>query len=141
MKKENGTQKQTKESQDMAAYLFHQGTNFLAYEYLGQHFVGECVVFRVWAPNAESVSVCGDFNGWNTGADFMTRITEGGVWELSLPRDRVHAGQCYKYCIKCKDGTQHLKADPYARYAQLPPETASVTSPFPITGIDTASFT
>ena len=111
--------------QDMAAYLFHQGTNFYAYEYMGMHFEGERVLFRTWAPNADYVSVCGDFNGWNREADPMVRITEGGVWELILPRDRVCVGQCYKYCIRNK-GKEILKADPYGFSMQRPPETASL---------------
>ena len=93
MKKGKSTPKKPEQPHQMAAYLFHQGTNFLAYEYLGLHFEGERVVFRVWAPNADGVSVCGDFNGWNNQADCMTRITEAGVWELSLPQDRVAMGQ------------------------------------------------
>ena len=112
-------------SQEMAAYLFHQGTNFHAYEYLGVHFEGAFVTFRVWAPNAEFVSVCGDFNGWNREADPMKRITEGGVWELKLPKERVGVGQCYKYCIR-NNGRELLKADPYGFSMQRPPETASL---------------
>ena len=111
--------------QDMAAYLFHQGTNFYAYEYLGAHFDGEKITFRVWAPNAEFVSVCGDFNDWNRDADPMTRITERGVWELTLPASRVAMGQCYKYCIRNR-GRELLKADPYGFSMQRPPETASL---------------
>ena len=111
--------------QNMAAYLFHQGTNFYAYEYLGAHFDGEKITFRVWAPNAEFVSVCGDFNDWNRDADPMTRITERGVWELMLPASRVAIGQCYKYCIRSR-GRELLKADPYGFSMQRPPETASL---------------
>ena len=112
-------------SQQMAAYLFHQGTNFNAYEYLGVHFEGDSVVFRVWAPNAEFVSVCGDFNGWDRDAHPMMRTTEGGVWELTLPHERVGIGQCYKYCIR-NAGREFLKADPYGFSMQRPPETASL---------------
>ena len=125
MKKGKSTPKKPEQPHQMAAYLFHQGTNFLAYEYLGLHFEGERVVFRVWAPNADGVSVCGDFNGWNNQADCMTRITEAGVWELSLPQDRVAMGQCYKYCIRNGE-REILKADPYGFSMQRPPETASL---------------
>ena len=127
MEKKQDTQKQQTTSQEMAAYLFHQGTNFHAYEYLGVHREGDSFVFRTWAPNADFVSVCGDFNGWNPDADPMTRITEGGVWELFLPADRVAVGQCYKYCIR-NHGRQFLKADPYGFSMQRPPETASLVS-------------
>ena len=64
-------------------YLFHQGNNARAYEYMGAHRVDDdTVVFRTWAPNAASVSVCGDFNGWNDEADKAQRITAGGIWEV-----------------------------------------------------------
>lgn len=124
MKKENNAAT-TAKPQEMAAYLFHQGTNFRAYEYLGVHLEGESVTFRTWAPNADFVSVCGDFNGWNPDADPMTRVTEGGVWELSLPADYARVGQCYKYCIR-NHGREFLKADPYGFSMQRPPETASL---------------
>ena len=126
MKKENSAAT-TAKPQEMAAYLFHQGTNFRAYEYLGVHLEGDSVTFRTWAPNADFVSVCGDFNGWNPDADPMTRVTEGGVWELSLPADYARVGQCYKYCIR-NHGREFLKADPYGFSMQRPPETASLVA-------------
>ena len=125
MKKEKRISKTKEPPQDMAAYLFHQGTNFHAYEYLGMHIEGKNVAFRVWAPNADYVSVCGDFNFWNRDADPMTRTTEGGVWELKIPTSRIEMGQCYKYCIRNK-GRELLKADPYGFSMQRPPETASL---------------
>ena len=125
MKKEKRVSKTKETPQDMAAYLFHQGTNFHAYEYLGMHIEGETATFRVWAPNADYVSVCGDFNFWNRDADPMTRTTEGGVWELKIPTSRIEMGQCYKYCIRNK-GRELLKADPYGFSMQRPPETASL---------------
>ena len=123
--KKTKTATQKANLQELAAYLFHQGTNFQAYEYLGAHREGDKFVFRVWAPNADFVSVCGDFNGWNRDADPMFRATDGGVWELSLPLDRVVMGQCYKYCIR-NHGREMLKADPYGFSMQRPPETASL---------------
>ena len=125
VKKDRSTAKPMEAPQEMAAYLFHQGTNFHAYEYLGVHFEGEQVIFRVWAPNAEYVSVCGDFNGWNPEANPMARVTAGGVWELKLPAEHVQMGQCYKYCIRNR-GRELLKADPYGFSMQRPPETASL---------------
>ena len=124
MKKQKRTANKTEtpmvESQELAAYLFHQGTNFRAYEYLGLHFEGEHVTFRTWAPNADYVSVCGDFNGWNRDANPLSRITEGGVWELILPANSVSVGQCYKYCIRNGERV-FLKADPYGFSMQRPP--------------------
>ena len=125
MKQQKSTKKSAATTQELAPYLFHQGTNFYAYQYLGFHFEGERATFRTWAPNADSVSVCGDFNGWNPNADPMTRVTEGGVWELILPSDSVSVGQCYKYCIRNGE-RELLKADPYGFSMQRPPETASL---------------
>ena len=125
MKQQKSTKKSAATTQELAPYLFHQGTNFYAYQYLGFHFEGDRATFRTWAPNADRVSVCGDFNGWNPNADPMTRVTEGGVWELILPRDRVSEGQCYKYCIRNGE-RELLKADPYGFSMQRPPETASL---------------
>ncbi len=110
---------------DLAAYLFHQGTNYRSYEYLGAHRIGTQIIFRVWAPNADSVSVCGDFNAWEPNASPMTKITGGGVWEAVLPSASVLDGQNYKYRI-CTDNRVLFKADPYGVKMQAPPETASV---------------
>ncbi len=109
---------------DLAPYYFHQGSSIRAYEYLGAHRVGDTFVFRVWAPNADFVSVCGDFNYWDRFSDPMKKVT-GGVWELSLPHERVCEGQNYKYFLR-NGSREQLKADPYGYRMQLPPETASV---------------
>ena len=70
---------------DLPLYLFHQGTNYSAYDFMGAHFTvrngKNGVVFRVWAPKADRVSVVGDFNGWNADANIMERISDGGVFE------------------------------------------------------------
>jgi len=125
MKAEADAAMQEKDTNDLAAYLFHQGTNYRAYEYLGVHRCGDRFLFRVWAPNADSVSVCGDFNEWSSTSHPMHRASWGGVWEASLPASLVSVGQCYKYCIQ--SGERKLfKADPYATRMQTPPETASV---------------
>ena len=110
---------------DLAPYLFHQGTNYRTYHYLGAHHTGDRWVFRVWAPNADSVSVVGDFNDWNTEALRMRRITDGGVWEADCPAAAAQAGQNYKFFLR--NGEKELyKADPYGFRMQCPPETASV---------------
>ncbi|MBQ8415496.1 MAG: 1,4-alpha-glucan branching protein GlgB [Clostridia bacterium] len=113
------------EQNELAAYLFHQGTNYRAYEYLGAHRIGDRFLFRLWAPNADYVSVCGDFNQWNPGAHPMERITGGGIWEASLPCELVKDGANYKYFIR-NGAKEILKADPYGTGMQAPPETASV---------------
>lgn len=110
---------------EQAPYFFHQGTSTHAYEYLGVHRTDGNFVFRVWAPNAEYVSVCADFNGWNRDAHPMARVTERGVWELFVPDSVAQIGQRYKYCIRNR-GQELLKSDPYAVSMEKPPETASV---------------
>ena len=120
-----------KEQDALPSYLFHQGTNYRAHEYLGAHRDGENLVFRVWAPNADTVSVVGDFNNWNS-QDTMTRVTDGGIWETRIPATQVPSGSRYKFRI-VHSGNSHYKADPYGRYAEKKPATASVyleESPF-----------
>ena len=111
-----------------ALWLFHQGTNGEAYAYLGAHATRGKVIFRTWAPNAASVSVSGDFNGWSD-ADLLERISENGVWEGSVSADRFPAGSLYKFRIVTADGRVLFKADPYGTFCQAPPETASVYYP------------
>lgn len=121
----------------MAAYFFHQGTNYYAYRYLGFHILpcldGEkAAVFRTWAPHAESVYLVGDFNGWDNSLP-MKRITDGGIYEIILPAENVHDGDNYKFRIVTPDGRILEKADPYAFYAEKPPLTASrldISMPF-----------
>ncbi len=112
---------------DMAAYYFHQGTNFRAYEYLGCHAAAEVdgytYTFRVWAPNAVSVEVVGDFNDWKPVCQ-MDRVTDMGIWEYRLVSAVSLDGANYKYRITGKNGV-HLKADPYARYSETLKGTAS----------------
>ena len=109
----------------LAQYLFHQGTNYRSYEYFGAHFekVGgkSGVVFRVWANNAESVSVVGDFNGWNDGLNVMQNLGNG-IFELFIAGIK-HLDN-YKYAVKTHRGVT-LKADPFAFFAELAPNTAS----------------
>ena len=81
------------------------------------------VLFRVWAPNAEYVYVVGDFNDWDVGRNKME--WRDGLWEVYI--EGVVCGQHYKYAIQSKGSSEILlKADPYAKQVQYPPETASV---------------
>ena len=109
---------------DVPVYLFHQGNNAKAYEFLGAHRVDDGrVVFRVWAPNAVAVSVVGNFNGWNNDANHMYRLSDGSIWECFI--ENISQFDTYKFCITAKDGRRILKADPYAFHAETRPDTAS----------------
>ena len=110
--------------QSMASYLFHQGTNYHAYEYLGVHREAGQYVFRVWAPHATAAVVVGEFNGWGE-SDPMTRATEGGVFECRISAERFGEGCSYKFKLMTPNG-ERFKADPYGFGTELPPATASV---------------
>ena len=112
--------------QDAASYYFHQGTSSRAFDYLGAHRLGDgSFLFRVWAPNAEYVSLVGDFNDWNTTLHPLQKVTEKGVWEIKIEDSGLKIGQNYKYFLK-NHGKEFYKADPYGVSMQRPPETASV---------------
>ncbi len=109
---------------DVPVYLFHQGNNAKAYEFYGAHRTdGDRVVFRVWAPRAQAVSVVGDFNGWNNDANYMYRMPDGSSWECFV--DGIKQFDTYKFCITTADGSRILKADPYAFHSETRPDTAS----------------
>ncbi len=97
-----------------------------AYEFLGAHLCADegdfGALFRLWAPNAKSVSVVGDFNGWQADAHLMTRVM-GGIWECYISGLKKYDN--YKYCITGSSGECFLKADPYAFHSETPPGTAS----------------
>lgn len=109
-------------------YLFHQGTNYKAYEYMGVHKETredgtEGMVCRVWAPNAVSVSVAGDFNDWDAKQYPMEKISDG-VWEVHLPFV-FEPYQTYKFCVESSAGAKVFKSDPYAHHFETRPSTAS----------------
>lgn len=113
-------------SKDIAAYLFHGGINYKAYNYLGLHRNAGGYTFRVWAPGADEVRLVGDFNGWSDGLP-LTRITDGGIWEIFVEDDSISLGDKYKY--KIRRGERFIyKADPFCRHTPAPPETASLIS-------------
>ena len=109
---------------DFDLHLMGEGTHARAYEKLGAHVVPDGVEFAVWAPNAESVAVIGDFNDWEPDANPMAAIGGSGNWELFVPGIKPAAR--YKYAIVSKvDDYKVDKADPYGFAAEIPPETAS----------------
>ncbi len=114
--------------EDGDLYLFNEGTAEHAYRWLGAHpttLLGVAgVLFAVWAPAAHRVAVVGDFNGWDGRQHGMRRHPASGIWEIFLPGVPEYAH--YKYQVSAASGqTLPLKADPYARSMQHPPETAS----------------
>jgi len=111
---------------ELPLYLFHQGTNYRAYELLGCHYNSktEVAVFRTWAPKAKSVHLVGDFNSWGKSEMSMTRITDGGVWEITV--DGVKQNQRYKYAITSGYNKTVLKSDPYGFCAETDEQTASI---------------
>jgi 1,4-alpha-glucan branching enzyme len=112
-------------------YLIAEGSHFRLYDKMGAHLIehqgASGIHFAVWAPNAQRVSVVGDFNDWNAARHVMRRRSDIGVWEIFLPD--VGAGRSYKFAIVGPDGAmQPLKADPFAFAAELRPKTASITT-------------
>lgn len=107
-------------------YLFGQGNHYEIYKKLGAHEVTagkKGVYFAVWAPHAKSVSVIGEFNGWDAAADRMERQEPLGIYTVFVPEAKD--GQMYKYCIETQSRELIYKADPFANYAELRPGTAS----------------
>jgi 1,4-alpha-glucan branching enzyme len=113
---------------ELDLYLFGEGKHEEIYKKLGAHVakVGRTsgVNFAVWAPQAASVSVVGDFNAWDGGAHVMRTLGNSGVWELFVPK--LTPGMLYKFQIRTAAGQTILKADPYAQYTEVPPDTSSI---------------
>lgn len=109
-------------------FLFHQGTYYCAYEYMGAHPMKkngvQGFVFRTWAPNANSVNLVGDFNDWNNKKHPMKRNSEQGVWEVWVDNAKVF--DKYKFEIVDKNNYARLKADPYAFMNETNGKTASI---------------
>ena len=106
-------------------HFFAEGTHAALYRLLGCRMGEGFARFAVWAPNAASVAVIGDFNSWRADAHVASpRGDSSGIWQVDIPD--VSQGQRYKYLILTRSGERLEKADPFARYAELPPATASV---------------
>jgi 1,4-alpha-glucan branching enzyme len=111
-------------------YLFNEGSHVRLYEKLGAHPMTvdgvEGFQFAVWAPNAEAVSVVGDFNGWNPQAHRMATHDAAGIWSLFVPG--VKSGVCYKYRVTARHTHATVdKTDPFAFTTEIAPKSAAVT--------------
>ncbi|MEM9050866.1 MAG: 1,4-alpha-glucan branching protein GlgB [Bacteroidota bacterium] len=114
---------------DFDISLFSSGKHFKLYEKLGSTPMEVDGVsgtyFAVWAPNAEALSVVGNFNGWNTETHHLnSRWDSSGIWEGFIPG--VHENELYKYAIKTRGGGVIEKGDPFAEMWEVPPSTASI---------------
>ena len=109
---------------DQDLYLFNEGTHLRLWEKLGAHPVDGGVYFAVWAPNAEHVSVIGDFNDWDPARHPLRPRDRSGIWERVVPG--VDRGTRYKYRIASRYGSYLVdKADPLGLFHEAPPQTAS----------------
>ncbi|MFV0577733.1 MAG: 1,4-alpha-glucan branching protein GlgB [Fusobacterium ulcerans] len=115
--------------QELDVYLFHRGEHREVYNYMGAHLTKNSVIFRVWAPHAKSVAVVGDFNNWTGYDHMMKKINNEGIWELEIPN--LKKLEKYKYRVESTDGRVEMKADPYAFYSEMRPNTASIVYDIP----------
>ena len=112
---------------ELDQYLFGQGTHYEIFRKMGAHKAvqkkQEGVYFAVWAPHAARVSVVGEFNAWDFGANEMHRQEPLGIYTCFVPG--AQEGDLYKFCIETQTGERIFKADPFANYAERRPGTAS----------------
>ncbi len=110
-------------------YLFHNGSHYNSYKFMGAHLITEKrkrgVRFTTWAPKAKAINVVGDFNNWEVLEEYsLERITKSGLWSSFIPS--MKEGQVYKYAITTEQNKIILKSDPYSIYSELRPNTASI---------------
>ena len=114
---------------NFAVHVFHEGTNYRSYLYLGAHDTvdevgNSCTVFRVWAPHAKSIAVVGDFCDWDSKQGIsMKKISSAGIWEGFGYGFKEY--DTYKYCIEGYDGHTYMKSDPYGFHMETRPATGS----------------
>ncbi len=113
---------------EMDTHLFAEGNHYQIYKKLGAHLRTidgtEGVAFAVWAPNAQRVSVVGEFNNWDGRVHPMRKLVEAGIWEIFIPG--VGEGTHYKFEVRQAHGGIQLKSDPFAFYGQHSEKTASM---------------
>lgn len=117
---------------ELDIHLINEGTHHRIYDKLGAHIMGIDSIagthFSVWAPNAERVSVIGDFNRWDPRIHMMRVLGSSGIWEIFIPG--VREGALYKYEIRSRyhHNVIRIKSDPFAFYSELRPKTASIVT-------------
>ena len=115
---------------DLDLHLFGEGSNLRIYEKLGAQIrtvngvTG--VNFAVWAPNAKTVSVVGEFNEWDGRQHAMNKLVPSGIWEIFIPE--LTEGALYKFRVKTDDGRVVDKTDPHGFACEVPPRTASIVT-------------
>src|SRR5215470_2732188 len=114
---------------DDDVYLFNEGRHFRLYDKLGAHSITKDGVagtyFAVWAPNAEKVSISGNFNDWNKGSHPLGPRGQSGIWEGFFPD--IMKGTLYKYHIVSHvNGYRVDKGDPFSIFNEIPPKSASI---------------
>jgi 1,4-alpha-glucan branching enzyme len=114
---------------DDDVYLFNEGSHFKLYDKLGAHpgmIEGtHGTFFAVWAPNAQAIAVTGEFNGWHTESHPLRPRKDSGIWEGFIPG--IGPGSVYKYHLTSRFNDYRVdKADPFAFFGELSPQTASV---------------
>ena len=123
----NGHEEEIRYITELDRYLFGQGTHYDIYKKMGAHKMEkdgqEGVYFAVWAPNAASVYLIGEFNEWNEESHLMKRLEDIGIHEIFVPQAKE--GELYKYLVYSAAGEKLYKADPYANASEMRPGTAS----------------
>ncbi len=126
---------------EMDTYLFNSGEHHKVYEAMGAHCLTidgtDGVRFTVWAPNADRVSVVGDFNCWDGRRNPMRLIGNSGIWEIFIPG--LKPGEVYKYELRAKNSDIFTKLDPYAWQTEMRPSNAGIVAnpqPFDWTDAD-----
>ena len=113
---------------DYDLHLLGEGTHYRVFEKLGAHriTIGSTVGvhFAVWAPNADRVSVVGDFNAWDGRVHAMRLLAPNGIWEIFIPD--LRDGETYKFEIRARHGALLKKSDPFGMAFEVPPDSASI---------------
>lgn len=115
-----------RELTELDRYLFHEGTHMHLHEFMGARVTKKGVLFTTWAPHAKHVSVVGEFNHWDGSKHPMERVSPEGIWSCHI--DGLTVNTLYKFQVTTGYGRNLLKSDPFAFFAEVRPNTASVVA-------------